>query len=268
MSIFHYYIRTFENLSYFVKISKDIQFIPIKTRALLPPKDDIYPVLDKYLPRFKEGDILVITSKILGIHQGRCVRIEKDSLEEQEKLIMQEAEWYLPPKRRKGLKWHLTMKAKTLIANSGIDKSNGRGNYILWPKNQQKLLREIRTYLKKKFKLSKIGVISVDSHLVPLRTGTLSISTGFVGFEPWHDYRGEPDIFGRKLIYTKRNVVDSLAAISGFLMGEGNEKKPMVIIREAKMVRFTNKNTYRKLAYPLKQDIFYPLLKVYKRNKK
>lgn len=245
-----------------------MQFLPIKTRPFLPPKDDLYNVMDKSLPRLREGDILVITSKVLAIHQGRCVPIVKDTPEEKNALIMKEAEWFIPPKKRRGAHWHLTIKDKTLIADAGIDKSNGLGYYILWPHHTQKLLKEIRTHLKKKFKLKKLGIISVDSHLVPLRTGTVSISTGFAGFEPWHDYRGKPDIFGRKLQYTRRNVVDSLAAVSGLLMGEGREKTPMLIIRKPEFVRFTGKNTYRKLSYPLKQDIFYPLLKVYKKNTK
>ena len=245
-----------------------MQFIKVKTRPLLPPKDNIYDVIDQYLPKLKEGDILIITSKVLGIHQGRCVKIVKDTPEEKNRLIMREAEWYIPPKKRKGAHWHLTIKDKTLIADAGIDKSNGQDYYILWPKHMQKLLKEIRAYLKKKFQLKKLGIISVDSHLIPLRTGTMSISTGFTGFEPWRDYRGKPDIFGRKLRYTRRNVVDSLAAPAGLLMGEGKEKTPMLIIRDPEFVRFTDQNTYRKLSFPLKQDIFYPLLKVYRRNKK
>lgn len=233
---------------------------------MLPPKDSIYEVLAESLPRLLEGDILVITSKILGIHQGRCVKIIKDTPREKNKLIMREAEWYIPPKKRKGMHWHLTIKNKTLIADAGIDKSNGKGYYILWPKNTNRLLREIRAYLKKKYQLNKLGIISIDSHLIPLRTGTMSISTGFAGFEPWRDYRGRPDIFGKKLQYTRQNIVDSLAAIAGLLMGEGNESTPILIIRAAKHVKFTNKNVAHKLSYPLKQDIFYPLLSVYRKN--
>lgn len=233
-----------------------------------PPKDDIYKVMDEYLPKLAEGDILVITSKVLGIHQGRCVKIVNDTPEEKNKLIMREAEWYIPQKKRKDMHWHLTIKDKTLIADAGIDKSNGLGHYILWPKNTNRLLRQIRAYLQKKFKLKKLGVMAVDSHLVPLRTGTIGISTGFMGFEPWYDYRGRPDIFGKKLQYTRRNVVDSLAAPAGLLMGEGNERTPMLIIRKPDFVSYTNKDTYRKLSYPIKQDIFYPLLQVYKKNKR
>ncbi len=41
-----------------------------------------------------------------------------------------------------------------------------------------------------------------DSHIIPLRHGTLGISIGFYGMEPLYDYRGKPDIFGRLLVFS------------------------------------------------------------------
>lgn len=244
-----------------------MHFISVKTRAMRPPRDDIYPVLDNYLPRLREGDILVITSKILGIHQGRCVKIVADTPAERNKLIMREADWYIPPQKRKNMHWHLTIKDFTLNADAGIDRSNGQGYYLLWPKNTIKLLRQIRAYLKKKFKIRHLGIISVDSHLIPLRAGTMGISTGFFGFEPLIDYRGTPDVFGRKLKYTRMNIPDAIAAVSTLLMGEGNEQIPLLVVRGTKQVKFTNQNTTKKLVYPPQHDIYKPLLRVYKRNK-
>src|SRR3989338_9152051 len=245
-----------------------MQFLPIKTPAMRPPKDNIYPVLDKYLPRLREKDILVITSKVLGIHQGRCIKIKDNSATEREQLIKHEADWYIPRAKRKGLHWHLTIKDYTLIANAGIDQSNGRGYYILWPKNTKKLLREIRAFLKKKYQIKKLGLIAIDSHLIPLRAGTVGISTGFFGLKPWKDYRGKPDIFGRRLKYTRANIVDPLAAICALLMGEGNEQSPILLARGLKFVKFTNQDMARDLLYPPHKDIYKPLLKVYQRNKK
>jgi F420-0:gamma-glutamyl ligase len=45
-----------------------MNFIKVKTGSILPPKDNLYPILDKYLPKLKEGDVIFITSKILAIH--------------------------------------------------------------------------------------------------------------------------------------------------------------------------------------------------------
>ena len=72
-----------------------MQFIPIKTRIVQPPKDDIYPVLDKYLPSLQEGDVLLITSKIISIHQGRCVKT--DEVDNKDELIKKEAEIFEQP---------------------------------------------------------------------------------------------------------------------------------------------------------------------------
>jgi len=245
-----------------------MQFIPIKTRAMLPPKDDIYDLLTNYLPKLREGDVLVVTSKILGIHEGRCVKIEKDTLQERRKLIMQEADWYIPPEKIADLDWHLTIKDLTLIADAGIDRSNGNGYYILWPKNPEKLTKEIWEFLRRRHKIKKLGIIVIDSHLVPLRAGTLGISTAFYGFEPLKDYRGRPDIFGRKLKYTRVNIVDALAAMSSLLMGEGNEKTPLLLVRSLRFIQFTGKNTTAKLKYPPKIDIYKPLLNIYRKNLK
>lgn len=237
-----------------------MQFLPIKTRSFLPPKDDLFKLLNEHLPTLKEGDVLLITSKILAIHQGRCLPAGKtDKL----KLIKKEADFSLPKNMVAGVNIMLTIKDSTLIPSAGIDESNANGYYVLWPKNANELCRKICGYLKKKHKLKKLAIIATDSHTTPLRWGTLGISIGFFGLEPLKDFRGKKDIFGRKLKYTQSNVVDSLSAIAVLLMGEGNEKVPMVIIRDAKFVKFTGKNTYKKFVINPKKDLYYPLLKIF-----
>lgn len=233
---------------------------------MLPPQDNIYPVLDKHLPPLANGDILVITSKVLAIHQGRSVKILKDSPQEKNALIMQEADRYIPPRRRPGQHWHLTMKDNTLIADAGIDKSNSNGYYILWPKNTKKLAKEIWQYLRKKHRIKDLGIIVVDSHLIPLRSGTVGISTASWGIVPRNDYRGLPDIFGRKLKYTKANVLDALAAPSVFLMGESSECTPLLVIRDTPNVQFTERDMSKIFLIDPEIDIYEPILKVYKKN--
>ena len=56
-----------------------MEFLPIKTRPLMPPKDNIFEVFDKYVSDVKNGDIVFITSKIVAIHQGRCMSVEEIS---------------------------------------------------------------------------------------------------------------------------------------------------------------------------------------------
>ena len=242
-----------------------MQIIPIKTRVMNPPKDDLYDVIDNFCPPLKEGDVFLVTSKILAIHQGRCISI--DSVENKDDLIKKEAEVFIPREKCPGEYVILTLKENTLIASAGIDESNANGYYILWPENSEKEAKEICEYLKEKFSLKKLAVIITDSHTTPLRYGVMGISIGAYGLDPLKDYRKEKDIFGRTIKMAQVNIVDSLATMGVLFMGEGAEQKPMVIIREVDLVEFTNQENYKDLLIPAKDDIFYPLLKnFYKKN--
>jgi F420-0:gamma-glutamyl ligase len=239
-----------------------MKFIKVKTRAFRPPKDKIWDEL--YKLKLKEGDILVITSKILAIHQGRCIKIS-ENINKQD-LIKREAQYYVWSKHAvSGRKFLITIKESTMLSSSGIDESNSDGHYVLWPKNITKLLKQIHSRLTQKFRIQNLGLITTDTHSMPLRRGTIGISIGFYGFEPHYDYRGKPDIFGRMLKFTVTNIVDSLAAISVHLMGEGREQTPLLIIRDAK-VAFTLKSNRSSLLVPIKKDLYYPLLKVFKKR--
>ncbi len=167
-----------------------MEFIKIKTRAMLPPKDDIYKVIDESVKDLREGDVLLITSKILGIHQDRCVKISSEV--DKDNLVIQEADKVVTSYLKNVPKGYmiLTLKDNTLIPSSGIDESNANGYYILWPHEVNKQAKEICDYLRKKFSVTKLAVIVTDSHTIPLRRGVMGISIGFYGLNPLKDYRG------------------------------------------------------------------------------
>lgn len=236
-----------------------MNFIKIKTKTILPPKDDFYKIIDEFLPPLSEGDVLFITSKVLAIHQGRCVKITDET--QKDELIKQEAEKFIPRKQSVNESVILTIKEHTLLPSAGIDESNGDGYYIFWPENINALAKEICDYLKKKFNIKKLAIVITDSHCTPLRYGVIGTSIGFYGLEPQKDYRGEKDIFGRLIQMALSNIVDAVSAIAVLLMGEGSEKTPMIIMRNADFIKFTDKDTYQDFVIPEKEDIYYPLLK-------
>jgi len=239
--------------------------IPIRTRVMLPPQDNIYSVIDKYCPKLKERDVFAITSKILAIHQGRCLPINK--VKDKDSLIEKEADMFIPRRECPGGYAVLTIKKHTLAVSAGIDESNANGYYILWPKAPEKEAKRICQYLKNKFSLKKLAVVITDSHSMPLRYGTMGVSIGFYGFKPLKDYRGKKDIFNRVLKIKQTNVADTLAVIGVSAMGESSEITPMAIVRGAEFVDFTNKETYRDLFVPLKKDVYYPLLKNFRKRR-
>ena len=229
----------------------NIKFIPVKTKIISPPQDDIYPVFDKYLTRLKEKDIVFITSKIVAIHQGRTV-LKTEVIKD--KLIKEEADILIGSNKSKEA--FLTIKNNTFIPQAGIDESNGGDYYILWPNDPSAQAKEICEYLKKKFKRKLLGVVITDSHLMPFRWGTSGISIGFYGIDPLRDYRGKKDIFGRKMQMTQVNIVDSISAIAVLHMGEGSKKAPIVIARGLDFVKFINKEKYKDFMIPKEEDVF------------
>lgn len=240
-----------------------MEFITIKTRAFIPPKDNLFNLIDEYLTDIKENDILVITSKILAIHQGRCIKI--DSSINKKELIFSEADAYITTSHIPKHEFTLTIKDHTLIASAGIDESNADGYYILWPKNIIESLIEVHKYITEKYKIKNLGIITTDSHCVPMRRGVTGISIGFYGFDPLYDYVGKKDIFGRELKFTKTNIVDAISAMAVMIMGEGSESTPMLIARDIPLIKFNNEDKSKELFMEPKEDMFFPILDIFKR---
>lgn len=239
---------------------------PIKTEKILPNQISLLKLLDTFIKKFPERSILVITSKVVSLCEGRAISLD----ENKEKLIEQEATYYLPKKfRRFGASGTITHSA--FIGAAGIDESNTSGYYLLLPKNSQKTADEVYHYLKKRFGVGEVGVIIVDSHSTPLRRGASGIALAYRGFVGLKDYRGQKDIFGRTFLMEQANIADPLAGASALVMGEGAEQTPLVVIKDTPGIIFhKNAPTNKELStffVDLKDDIFAPLFNL-KRLKK
>lgn len=233
---------------------------PIKTHKITIEDTDLIKVLERYLPKLKEKSVIAVTSKIVAICEGRLIKI---GLVNKDKLIELESERYLP---RNENKYHvsLTIARGHLVATAGIDESNGDGYYILWPKNPQRTANLLRAYFKKKFRLSHLGVIITDSVTTPLRMGVTGIAISHSGFSSLNSYIGEPDIFGRKLEFTKVSVMNGLAAAAVVVTGEGKEQTPLAVVEDVPFIHFQDRNPTSKeladLKIVLKDDLYASML--------
>jgi coenzyme F420-0:L-glutamate ligase len=237
-----------------------VSLIPIRTRPLVPPRDDLWDALDPVLPALQEGDVLAITSKVVAIHQGRCVPIAEFG--DREELVANEADaWIGRASSRYGIT--LSIKGSTLVASAGIDASNANDHYVLWPSAPNDSAAEIGRRLRRERGVRNLGVILTDSHCTPMRRGTTGISIGFYGFEALCDYRGRPDLFGRPLAVTVANRVDAMAAAAVGLMGEGSECIPAVIIRDWPDIVFNDAAGQDGFLISPEQDVFAPLLRCF-----
>ncbi|NOS67810.1 MAG: hypothetical protein HOO67_05625 [Candidatus Peribacteraceae bacterium] len=146
-----------------------------------------------------------------------------------------------------------------LVASAGLDESNaGTGFAIGWPKDPVLSARKLREELEKRTKGHKgrksdkrdkgnplplsplrhlsplppsLAVIITDSCCRPRRLGVTAFALTVSGLDPLQPNTG-PDLFGRPLRMTTEAAADQLATAANFLMGNGAQSVPAVIIRD------------------------------------
>lgn len=238
-----------------------MEIIPIKTKPVRVG-DDLYEIFDQYLPTLEEQTILVVTSKIVSICEGTVIK--NDGAVDKHDLIKQEADSYLDVPLSQTYGVTITIKNNKLVANAGIDESNGNGYFILWPRDSFKSATIIWKYLRKKHNLTNLAIIISDSHVIPLQWGTRGRALAWCGLEPLKNYIGTPDIFGKHLHATKASVVDGLAAAAVAVMGEGSEQTPLAFIKDVPFVTFQDRppttEDIETLTIKPADDIYAPLL--------
>jgi len=220
---------------------------------------DLNTFVERFLPQLEENSIVVITSKIVSLCEGRTIpknRVKKYDL------IVQEAEKIIPNEEIKDTSIVLTYTQGLLIPSAGIDESNGQDTFILYPKNPFDSAFKLWQFLRNKYNLENLGVIISDSHTTPLRKGVTGIALAWWGFNPLKSYVGSPDLFGHPLRVTHVNVADALVISAVFAMGEGAECTPIALIQNAPHVAFNTKPHDRsEIAIDPQEDLYRPFLR-------
>lgn len=222
----------------------------IKTR-IFKEGENLFAFITDYFKTLPEKSVVVVTSKIVALAEERTAIIKNSRTKNQ--LIRAESELAIRTK----YVW-LTVKDGIVMPSAGIDESNANGKLILLPKDSFKTARFLRQKLREKYSVKRLGVLITDSRTLPLRAGITGVAIGYAGFRGIKDYRGRPDIFGRKFHFSRVDMADSLAAAAVLLMGEGNEQQPLAIIEKAP-IKFCDKTYRRELRIDIKNDMYRPL---------
>lgn len=213
--------------------------------------EPLLPFIARHVKALRENSIVVVTSKIIALSERR-VRPIVDA-RTRERLIRSESQWAMRTKYT----W-LTIKDGTVLSSAGIDESNADGKIILLPRDSFRAAAKIRADLRRRYRVKRVGVIITDSRTLPLRAGVVGVALGWSGIAGARDYRGTPDIFGRKLKRSRTDVADSLATAAVLVMGEGAEQQPLAVITNAP-AEFRNRVNRRELYIDPKEDIYQPL---------
>ena len=211
----------------------------------------MFAFITNYFKKLPERSVIVVTSKIVALAEKRTAVAE--NVQAKEKLIRAESDLAISTK----YVW-LTVKDGMVMASAGIDESNANGKLILLPKDSFKTARDLRKKLRQRYGVRHLGVLITDSRTIPLRAGVTGIAVGYAGFRGIKDYRGTPDIFGRKFEFSRTDIADSLAAAAVLVMGEGNERQPLAIIGRAP-VEFCDRVNRTELRIDIQEDMYRPL---------
>lgn len=227
-----------------------MQFIPIKTRILKPPKDDLLAVIKDSVTDIQNDDVILISSKVVAIHEGRCVASDEA---DKEALVVSEADFIIQTDYRTH---PLTVTRHTFLGASGIDESNGNGYLILLPEDCFTSAQSLHEFFCTTYGVTNLGIIVTDSRSLPFRYGASGVALSWWGIEPLEDHIGKPDLFGREFKYERSNLVDGLAATATVVAGETNECIPLVIARNVPRLTFTTTDTRSHLLAPYSDDTF------------
>lgn len=231
-----------------------MNIVSIKTDTIRTGQFDIDTFIDHCIPALGEDSVVIISAKVISLCSGATsTRMDK------RELVEEEAQYYLD-----AVQSHygqmLTIAHDTLLVSAGIDESNVDNGFVLLPDNIEAIALSVRDTLAKKNQLMRLGVLLVDSASRPLRRGTVGTCLASAGVREVKDYRQTKDLFDREIIYSQANHVEPIAAIAVALMGEGDERTPIVVATQVPFVEFTDQSVLASRISDMKDDLFAPLL--------
>jgi coenzyme F420-0:L-glutamate ligase / coenzyme F420-1:gamma-L-glutamate ligase len=191
---------------------------------------------------FIDGDILVVTQKIVSKAEGQLVdlhtvtpspfalQVAKEQAKDPQivEVVLRESKRVVRMAQR-------TIIAEThhgfICAHAGVDESNvaGEGTVALLPVDSDASARRLRQGIRERTGI-ELAVIISDTFGRPWREGLVNVAIGVAGMGPFKDYRGLPDTEGRMLKVTTLAVVDELASAAELVMGK-LDRVPVALIR-------------------------------------
>ncbi len=209
---------------------------------------DLFSFITEHITQVESGAIIVITSKIVSLAEGRTQAIKT----KQDRIAAIKAE---SQTAIRGQRAWVTVKDDEVLLAAGVDDSNADGKLILLPKDSFATASRLRKKFQHHYGQKNIGVLITDSRSMPFRAGATGRAIGYAGFKGLEPHHGQPDIFGRPLHTSRSNIADGLAAAAVVVMGETNEQRPLAVITGAP-VAFCERVNRKELCIPVKDDVY------------
>ncbi|MGA3351574.1 MAG: coenzyme F420-0:L-glutamate ligase [Acidimicrobiales bacterium] len=192
----------------------------------IAPGDDLASLIAEQAALI-DGDVVVVTQKIVSKAEGRTVRIDPSDPDAKRALAESEAVRVL--RRRDDLVITETRHG-FVCANSGVDLSNvADGWAALLPVEPDRSARRLRDGIRARTGV-EVAVVISDTFGRAWRQGVTDVAIGCAGIRAVIDLRGTTDALGRELVATEICVVDEVASAADLVMGKARGV-PVAVVR-------------------------------------
>ncbi|MEV6031583.1 coenzyme F420-0:L-glutamate ligase [Nonomuraea sp. NPDC052116] len=206
------------------------------------PGDDVAELLKD--AGLRDGDIVVVTSKIISKAEGRVRRApdRTQAIEDETERVVARRGDTVISQTRHGF----------VMAAAGVDASNTEpGTVLLLPEDSDASARRIRKGL-----AVRAGVIVSDTFGRPWREGLTDVAIGVAGMRPLDDFRGTSDGYGNELNATVTALADEIAGAAELVKGKLGGV-PVAIVRGlSHLVTDDDGPGVRPLVRPADDDLF------------
>lgn len=184
--------------------------------------DDLAKLIAAAEPGLADGDVLLVTSKIVSKAEGRVVQAD-----DREAAI--DAETVRVVARRGTLRI-VENRQGLVMAAAGVDASNTpAGTVLLLPADPDASARAVREGLRDALGVD-VGVVVTDTFGRPWRSGLTDVAIGAAGVRVLDDLRGGVDAHGNPLGATVVATADELAAAGDLVKGKA-AGLPVAVVR-------------------------------------
>ncbi|MGP4021134.1 coenzyme F420-0:L-glutamate ligase [Saccharopolyspora sp. 5N708] len=218
------------------------------------PGDDLAASIAAAAPWLSDGDIVVVTSKIVSKVEGRLVSSPRDpELRDKlrRELVLAESTYVLA---RRGRTLITQNKLGIVQAASGVDASNVPLDQIaLLPEDPDASARRLRAGLADRLGV-QVGVLVTDTMGRAWRVGQTDVAIGSAGLGVLHRYAGNTDSQGNELAVTEVAVADEIAGAADLVKGKLGSV-PVAVVRG--LTTEDDGSSARELARTVEEDLFY-----------
>ena len=210
-----------------------IEILPVRGIGELRPGDNLAEAIVKHAP-LRDGDVLVVTSKVVSKVEGRLISVGSADPAERERVRQEaiSAQTARVVAQRGPLRIVQTRQGLVLAA-AGVDESNvARDEIALMPEDPDRSAQALREAIRERSGYD-VGVVISDSMGRPWRAGITDAAVGVAGLRAVFDARGKIDSHGNTLEVTTVAIADEIAAAADLVKGKLTGI-PVAIVRGVK----------------------------------